>query len=144
MRRFFPQSPTLFLSFLAFVFQSQSFTWAFDYLHHHLQAKLSYVSSKRRQKLKRKLKERHISQVSFFLPPSTWYAERGCHRNNETISRCGNWGFCTEAFFAFNDALTNNQKSQRSYLFDPSWRLLLTKRDCSLLACLANSNNCNL
>lgn len=127
MRRFFPQSPTLFLSFPAFVFQSQSFTWGFDYLHHHLQAKLLYVSSKRRQKRKRELKERHISQVSFFLPPSTRYAEMGCHRNNETISRCGNWGFCTEAFFAFNDALTNKQKSQRSYPFDPSRRSLVNE-----------------
>lgn len=78
---------------------------------------------------------------SRFSPPHlTQYAELGCHGNNETISRCGNRGFWAEGFFAFNDALTNKQKSQRSYPFDPSWRSLVNV----LLACLANRINCNL
>lgn len=63
----------------------------------------------------------------FSFPPSNWYAETGCHRNNETISRCRNWGFCAEAFFTFNNALRNKQKSQRSYPFDPSWRSLVNE-----------------
>lgn len=41
-------------------------------------------------------------------------------------------GFWAEGFFAFNDALTNKQKSLRSYPFDPSWRSLVNV----LLACM--------